>query len=151
MDIKTVPARTIISMSKQVTSSEVGPFCRQAFEMIETAILNAGLTIQHSPFAIWYELISDTNPGLVEVGWPVSELFDAPHLTFKEQPSQQVAYLRVTLDESESGMPERYGALYEWIGKQGLQPSGPPYENYLAKKQDLSPNDDYIEIQVPVR
>lgn len=151
MDIKTVPARIVISMSQQVTSSEVGPFCRAAFEAMEAAILNAGLSIQHSPFAIWHEPISDTDPGLVEVCWPVTSTFDAPHLTFKEQPAQQVAYLRVALSESESGMPERYEALYEWIGQQGLQPSGPPYENYLAKKPDLAPDEDYIEIQVPVR
>jgi effector-binding domain-containing protein len=151
MDIKTLPARIVISVSNRVTRPEVGPFCRETFAMLETAILNAGLTIKADPFAVWHEPLSDTEPGLVEVGWPVTRRFDAAHLTFKEQPAQQVAWLRVTLSDSESGMPERYGVLYEWISQQGLQPAGPPSENYLAKKPDLKPDDDYIEIQVPVR
>ena len=151
IQIKALPVMTVARLQRRVTAAEIGPFIRHALTTLETAIQAAAVLTSGPPRAIYPEPLDATTPGLVLVEWPVEAAFDPPpEVEIAAVPATEAACTTITLAEA-AHAGTFYDAVYAWITAQNRQPAGPARELYLARKDGLSPDAAYLEIQVPLR
>lgn len=149
--IKSLPAQMVGSLSQQVVIAEIGPFTRRAFRTLEDAIVDAGAKSAGLPMALYYDPMSETEPGLMEIAWPVEQPFDSSEITFKQIPAMRVASVTVSRDQADAGeIPAYYGMVFAWIAQQGYTVAGPGRECHLARRDSITGDQPYMEIQIPV-
>lgn len=151
IELKSIPAQLVASLSQQVVIPEIGPFTRQAFRALEQAITDAGVKMRGAPMAIYYDRMTETERGLMEIAWPIEKSFDASNITFKELPAMKVVSVAVSRDQADAGeIPACYGKTFEWIAQQGYKVAGPNRECHLARRDSITSDQPYIEIQIPI-
>ncbi len=66
----------------------------------------------------------------------------------KQAEPETVAF--VTMRGSYDQIPQGYGALYGWVARHGLQPTGPPHAVYLTPPTDESGREPEWELWSPI-
>ncbi len=124
-----VEAQPILGIRTPAKMSEIGEVLGSLFGEVYAHIKETGQEPAGMPLSIYHAMDGDTID--LECGMPVgSQLKGSGRIKAGNLPAATVA--TVTHQGPYEGLPKTWEALVEWIGSQGLQPAGAPWEVYVT-------------------
>jgi DNA-binding transcriptional MerR regulator len=158
---RTIPQRTIISISRHLHAAETDAFFDDAFARLRAAAPGiAG--IAGCPFVIFYGDVSDDSDGPLELCRPVAAVSADPtradpvsatgDVQHRTEPAHDEAYIRLTLKEANwPQMAPAADALEGWTREHGRQPSGALRQVFIADSRTAGPDAPICDLTVPLR
>ena len=126
---KQVEGQPILGIRTSTTMENIGEVMGPLFGEVFALIQQGGQQPAGMPFARYYSM--DDHTVDLECGMPVaSPIEGAGRVTAGELPAATVA--TVTHVGPYDALPQTWSALTEWMGSQGLQPAGAPWEVYVT-------------------
>ena len=126
---KRVEARPILGIRASTTMDKIGEVMGPLFGEVYAFIQQSGQEPVGMPFARYYSM--DGHTVELECGMPVaSPIEGAGRVTAGELPAATV--VTVTHVGPYDALPRTWSSLTEWMGSQGLQPAGAPWEVYVT-------------------
>ncbi len=126
---KNVEAQPILGIRTSVKMEEIGQVLGSLFGEVYGYIKEKGQEPAGMPHSIYYSMDGDSID--LQCGMPVqSPIERGDRIQAGELPAGTVA--TVTHAGPYEGLPKTWQALVEWIGSQGLQPTGAPWEVYVT-------------------
>ena len=126
---KQMDAQPILSIRTTATMDKIGEVMGPLFGEVYGCIQQSGQEPAGMPFAIYHSM----DGGMVdlECGMPVAAAMDSVgRVQAGELPAGTVA--TVTHMGPYDALRQTWAALMEWMGSQGLQPAGAPWEVYVT-------------------
>jgi DNA-binding transcriptional MerR regulator len=157
--VRTMPARTILSISRHLHMSETDAFFDDAFARLRAA--GPGLTgIEGCPFLVFYGEVSEDSDGPLELCRPLASgagvgtgpgtaLADAELRTEAEH---EEAYIRLAMKDL--GWPAvlpAVDALEAWVRQQGRVAAGALRQVLWADQRIAAPADQVCDLSVPLK
>lgn len=129
------PAQPILSLTGDVPREEVPAFLQQAYPRLFAALQQAGASPTGPPLARYRV---DETTFHVTAGVPCAGVTTVPAgVEAGELPGGEIAS---TIHRgSYETLPEAFHAVIEWIGTNGYQIAGDPWESYLDEPQVSQP------------
>ena len=128
-ETKQIDAQPIVGIRTTTTMDKIGEVMGPLFGEVYGYIQQSGQEPAGMPFAIYYSMDGDTID--LECGMPVaSSMESVGNIQAGELPAGTVA--TVTHMGRYDALPQTWSALTEWMGSQGLQPAGAPWEVYVT-------------------
>ncbi len=126
---KQVEGRPFVGIRTSTTTDKIGEVMGPLFGEVYAFIQQSGRQPAGMPFALYHSM--DDNTVELECGMPVaSPVEGAGRVKAGELPAGTVA--TVTHTGPYDALPQTWSSLAEWIGSQGLQPAGAPWEVYVT-------------------
>ena len=126
---KNVEAQPILGIRTSLKMEEIGQVLGSLFGEVYGYIKEKGQEPAGMPLSIYYSMDGDSID--LQCGMPVqSPIEGGDRIQAGELPAGTVA--TVTHAGPYDGLPKTWQALVEWIGSQGLQPMGAPWEVYVT-------------------
>jgi effector-binding domain-containing protein len=138
----------IVSIRDRRRQADIPGFLGEAFGELFGRLELLGVKPAGHPFVIYHEFGAD---GIdAEVCVPVAgSVAAAGRIQARLLPAMSVANTMLVGRYEDLGAA--YGALTEWVLRNGLEPAGPVQERYLNGPGDLVPPSEYrTEVEVPV-
>ena len=139
--IRDVPARTLLTVTENLTAEQIGAFAGPLFGRFWT-------TASDRPFLRYHADLANDTESPVEFCCPVTKTTTHPGLTRKTEPAGREAYLGVTKSEVATSLAVEQ--LRSWFTATGTEPAGPPRQVFLANPDDAAPDDIVFELAIPV-
>ena len=128
-ETKQVEAQPILTIRAAVKMDKIGEVMGPLFGEVYGHIQQCGQEPAGMPFARYHSMGGDAVD--FECGMPVaSPLEGMGRVMAGELPAGTVA--TVTHAGPYDALPQTWSALMEWIGSEGLQPAGAPWEVYVT-------------------
>ena len=126
---KNVEAQPILGIRTSLKMEEIGQVLGSLFGKVYGYIKEKGQEPAGMPHSIYYSIDGDTID--LQCGMPVqSPIGGGERIQAGELPAGTVA--TATHAGPYEGLPKTWQALVEWIGSQGFQPAGAPWEVYVT-------------------
>jgi DNA-binding transcriptional MerR regulator len=160
---RTIPARTLVGVTRHVHAHEAGPFFSDAFARLRAA--GPGLEgIAGCPFVVYYGEVSDDSDGPVELCRPVAagpvgpaDSADSagpaePDLQARTEPAHEEVFIRVVMrDMGWPALAPAADALEAWIGQHRRAPAGALRQVLIADQRTAAPDTPVCDLSVPLR
>ena len=150
---RTVPARTVLSISRHLHASETDAFFGDAFARLRAA--GPGLPgIEGCPFLIFYGEVSEDSDGPLELCRPVARHPEqaAEGVQVREEPAHTEAYIRVAMkDMGWPALLPAVDALEAWAQQQGRAAAGPLRQVMFADQRTAAPGTLVCDLTVPLK
>jgi DNA-binding transcriptional MerR regulator len=152
---RTMPERTVISISRYLHAAETDAFFDDAFARLRAAA--PGLAgIAGCPFVIFYGEVSEDSDGPMELCRPVADKTSPvsadADVQLRIEPAHDEAYIRLTLREASWPlMAPAADALERWTREHGRPPSGPLRQVFIADARTASPDAPVCDLTVPLK
>ena len=128
-ETKQVEAKPIVGIRTTTTMEKITEVMGPLFGEVHGYMQQSGREPAGMPFTIYYAM--DGNTLDLECGMPVASPMDGGgRVKAGELPEGKVA--TVTHMGPYDELPQTWAALMEWMGAQGLQPAGAPWEVYVT-------------------
>ena len=128
-ETRQIDAQPILGIRATVTMEKIGEVMGPLFGEVYGYIQQSGQEPAGMPFSIYYSMDSDTID--LECGMPVTSPMEGEgRVKAGELPGGTVA--TVTHMGPYEALRQTWAALTEWMGAQGLQPAGAPWEVYVT-------------------
>ena len=128
-ETKHVEAKPIVGIRTTTTMEKITEVMGPLFGEVHGHMQQSGREPAGMPFTIYHAM--DGNTLDLECGMPVASPMDgAGRVKAGELPAGKVA--TVTHMGPYDELPQAWAALMEWMGAQGLQPAGAPWEVYVT-------------------
>ena len=126
---KQVEARPVLSIRATTSVDKLSELMGSLFGEVYGYIQQCGQAPAGMPLSIYHAMDGDTID--LECGMPVASAMEGTgRVKAGELPAGTVA--TVTHMGPYDDLPQTWSALTEWIGSQGLQPAGAPWEVYVT-------------------
>ena len=126
---KQVESQPVLGIRTSAKMSELGEVLGSLFGEVYGHITGNGQVPAGMPFSRYHSMEGESVD--LECGIPVTAQMEGKgRISSGELPGGTVA--TVTLMGPYEGLPQAWSALVEWIGSEGLQPAGPPWEVYVT-------------------
>ena len=127
---KQVEGRPFLGVRTSTTMDKIGEVMGPLFGEVYAFIQQSGQQPDGMPFALYHSM--DDNTVELECGMPVASptLREQAVSRPGELPAGTVA--TVTHVGPYDALPQTWSSLLEWMGSQGLQPAGAPWEVYVT-------------------
>ena len=126
---KQIEAQPILSIRTTATMTKIGEVMGPLFGEVYGCIKQSGREPTGMPFAVYHSMDGDAID--LECGMPVaSPMEGVGRVQAGELPAGTVA--TVTHMGPYDSLRQTWAALTEWMGSQGLQPAGAPWEVYVT-------------------
>ena len=148
-ETKQVEGQHILTIRATTTADKLPELLGEHFGEVYAHILQHGQQPSGMPFSRYFAM-EDTTVDF-ECGMPVAEPMEgAGRVLAGELPACTVA--TVTHLGPYDDLPQSWGALFEWIGSQGLEIAGAPWEVYVTDPGAEPDQSKWrTDIHVPVR
>ena len=152
--IREVPARTLLTVSRNLTAPEIGAFAGPLFGLFGGPTIPRPTGITGRPFLRYHGEITQDSDGTVEFCCPVekSAVDDVtgryPEMTAISEPAGREAYVAVTKAEMLTSLA--FEKLRGWFADSGREPVGHPKQIFLGDPDAAAPEDTVYELAVPV-
>jgi DNA-binding transcriptional MerR regulator len=152
---RTMPERTIISISRHLHAADTDAFFDDAFGRLRA--LAPGLTgIAGCPFVIFYGEVSDDSDGPMQLCRPVDDRSNPASadadIQRRVEPGHDEAYIRLTLKEMTwPQMAPAVDALESWTREHGRQPCGSLRQVFIADGRTAGPDTPFCDLTVPLK
>ena len=124
-----IEARPILAIRTSSTMDKLEEIMGSLFGEVYGYIQQRGQQPAGMPFSRYHSMDGDTVD--LECGMPVASAIEGEgRVQAGELPAGTVA--TVTHMGAYDNLPQTWSALTEWIGSQGLQPAGAPWEIYVT-------------------
>ena len=128
-ETKQIEAQHIVGIRTTATMNKIGEVMGPMFGEVYGHIQQSGQAPAGMPFAIYHSMYGNTVD--LECGMPVaSPIPGTDRIRAGELPAGTVA--TVIHMGPYDALPQTWSALTEWMGSQGLQPAGAPWEVYVT-------------------
>jgi DNA-binding transcriptional MerR regulator len=148
---RTIPERTLVSVTRHVHANQAGPFFSEAFARLRAA--GPGIEgIAGCPFVVYYGEVSDDSDGPVELCRPVAGDPADPDLQARTEPSHEEVFIRVAMKHM--GWPAlapASDALEAWIRDGRKAPAGALRQVLIADQRTAEPDTPVCDLSVPLR
>ena len=125
-----IEAQPFLGIRTTATMHKIGEVMGPMFGEVYRHIQQSGQAPAGMPFAIYHSM--DGNTVDLECGMPVaSPMAGTDRIRASELPAGTVA--TVTHMGPYEELAQTWSALTEWMGSQGLQPAGAPWEVYVTE------------------
>jgi DNA-binding transcriptional MerR regulator len=155
IQVRSIPERTVASMSRHVDRAAVDGFVAEAFKRLH----GAGDWIEGiagAPYLVFYGEVSADSDGPVEVCRPIASLRgrDGAVTEFecRVEPQHDEVYVRLALKDL--GWPAVLpvcDALERWVRENGRDPMGALREVFIADVRKAAPDALVCDLAVPLR
>ena len=126
---KQVEGRPFVAVRTSTTMDKIGEVMGPLFGEVYAHIQQSGQQPAGMPFAMYHAMDNDTVD--LECGMPVASPDEgAGRVKAGELPAGTVA--TVIHVGPYDALPQTWSSLLEWMGSQGLQPAGAPWEVYVT-------------------
>jgi DNA-binding transcriptional MerR regulator len=155
IEIRRMPERKLLTMSRHVTVETSGAFFNDAFSRLRAA--GQGMKgIEGVPFLVYYGEVSEDSDGPIELCRPVlAESGDAminSGIQVRVELAHDEAYIRLSLkDVSWPAMLPACDALADWVSEHQRQPAGAIRQLLIADYRTASPDTPSCDLAVPLR
>ncbi len=155
IEIRRMPERKLLTMSRHVTLETTDAFFNDAFSRLRAA--GQGMKgIEGVPFLVYYGEVSEDSDGPIELCRPVmTESDDAminSGIQLRVEPAHDEAYIRLPLkDMSWPAMLPACDALANWVSEHRRQPAGALRQLLIADQRTASPETPACDLSVPLR
>jgi DNA-binding transcriptional MerR regulator len=155
IQIRALPERKLLSISRHVLPSETDAFFRDAFSQLRSAAPGLAGTAG-IPFLIFYGEVSEDSDGPIELCRPVATPTTAatagPGVQLRVEPAHDEAYIRLALkDMGWPAMLPAVDALEAWIGEHRRQPAGALRQVLIADQRSAAPDTLVCDLTVPLK
>lgn len=154
---RSVPERTVASISRHVTLPETGAFFGDAFARLR-AVAPGIEGIAGLPYLVFYGEVSEDSDGPLELCRPVARpaLGDVPpaggDIQLRVEAAHDEAYIRLT--EAEMSWPALLplaDELERWARDHGVKPGGPLRQVLLADRRTARADTPVCDLSLPLR
>jgi DNA-binding transcriptional MerR regulator len=154
---RSLPERTLLSISRHLHASETGAFFNDAFTKLRSA--GPGVEgIAGCPFLIFYGEVSDDSDGPLELCRPVNASISSSStaatqdLQLRIEPAHEEAFIRLAMkDMGWPAMLPAVDALQAWISAQRREPAGALRQVLIADQRTAAPDTLVCDLSVPLR
>jgi DNA-binding transcriptional MerR regulator len=148
---RTVPARTLVAVTRHVHANEAGAFFSDAFSRLRAA--GPGIEgIAGCPFVVYYGEVSDDSDGPVELCRPVAADPADPDLQARTEPLHEEAFIRVAMrDMGWPALAPAADALEAWMREHRRAPAGALRQVLIADQRTAGPDTPVCDLSVPLR
>jgi DNA-binding transcriptional MerR regulator len=160
---RTMPARTVLSISRHLHASETGAFFGDAFARLRAA--GPGLPgIEGCPYLIFYGEVSEDSDGPLELCRPLASGAgrgsgpgsgagpDLPDAELRTEPAHDEAYIRLAMkDLGWPALLPAADALEAWTREQGRAVAGPLRQVLFGDQRTAAPGDLVCDLTVPLK
>ena len=156
-----LPGQVVIAEKRHTLADELPTWIGASLDRLTAAARDCG-GVPAAPFVVYYSEVSMESDGPAESCVPVADeaaaraWADGPGRTrgtaVRVEPAQRFAYTRVT--KAQVAHPQilaAFEAVEEWIGRAGLEQTGPCREIYFADWHAAGPDDPVCDVAFPVR
>ncbi len=157
VELRTIPERTVLSITRHVTTATTDAFFDDAFRRLRAAGTGVG-GIGGAPFLVFYGEVSDDNDGPIELCRPVlSEgLPDSPavgsDIQTRTEPAHDEAYVRLSLGEMRwPAMLPFLDVVERWARDHGRLPRAPFRQVLIADQRSADPTTLVCDLSLPLR
>jgi DNA-binding transcriptional MerR regulator len=157
IQIRSIPGRTLLTISRHLHSNQTSAFFDDAFTRLRSA--GPGLAgIAGCPFLIFYGEVSDDSDGPMELCRPVAAS-TAPDsaramadIQLRTEPAHDEAFIRLAMkDMGWPTMLPAVDALEAWMREQRRSPAGPPRQVLIADQRTAAPDTLVCDLSVPLK
>jgi len=156
VQVRTLPARTVVSVRRHVDRGAVDGFVVEAFARLSaTGPWLEG--IAGAPYLVFYGEVSEDSDGPVEVCRPVAAACDAmdtvgPEVQCRLEAVHDEAYVRLALrDLGWPAVLPVIDALDRWVRENGREPAGDLREVFIADPRTAAPETLVCDLTMPLR
>jgi DNA-binding transcriptional MerR regulator len=153
VQVRDVPARTLLSRKQNVTSGELQEFATELVIRIGGACVPSLPGIDGAPFLVYHGEVDDDSDGPVEWCRPVPADQGAAiaagfgDLELRTEAAHRLAYVRLTKSQTgPAGGLRAFRSLQQWAAAHGVEPAGPPRQVFLADPRTAAGGDPVCEI-----
>jgi DNA-binding transcriptional MerR regulator len=157
IEVRRMPARHLLTISRHVTIDRSDAFFHEAFARLRAA--GPGLEgVAGVPFLVFYGEVSEDSDGPMELCRPLA-LESGPDtvegvgdLQLRLEAEHDEAYIRLAAkDMSWPAMLPAYDALQNWVSERHRQPAGTVRQLLIADQRTASPTTLVCDLSVPLR
>ena len=154
---RTIPERTLFSISRHLHANETGAFFGDAFARLRSA--GPGLQgVAGCPFLVFYGEVSDDSDGPIELCRPVAADGTADPATVtadvqrRVEPAHDEAFIRIAMkDMGWPALAPAVDALEAWVREQRREPAGALRQVLIADQRTAAPDTPVCDLSVPLR
>jgi len=150
---RSIPPRTIVSISRHLHAAETDAFFADAFARLRSAA--PGLEgIAGAPYLVFYGEVSDDSDGPLELCRPVASHPDqtAEDVQVREEPAHTEAYIRVAMkDMGWPALAPAVDALEAWVRGQQREPAGALRQVLIADQRTAAPDTPVCDLSIPLK
>ena len=152
---RTIPARTVLSISRHLHASETDAFFGDAFARLRAA--GPGLPgIEGCPFLIFYGEVNEDSDGPLELCRPLAGTADPAgiesDLQVRVEPAHEEAFIRVAMkDMGWPALAPAADALETWLAEQKRSPAGALRQVLIADQRTATPDTMVCDLSIPLR
>lgn len=149
VNIKTIPAQPILSMTHRIKVENISPQIRESLQQLYQLAEAQSIPVTGAPFGIYHGPINHDDDGPIEVCLPVQYLPDSTatpttpttsttaDATSRELPGGKGATVMLKDDQCQfPALLAGYDALIDWIRQNHYEPTQPPREIWHSQKTD---------------
>lgn len=144
VQIKTIAAQPIISITRRVTIEQLDEHIRGSLRRLRALAEQHGATVSGDPFGIYHGGVNHDDDGPMEVCLPLSQPGpSANDVAARELPGGTAASVLLHGEQCEfPGVLHGYDAAYDWIRQNGYATTEPPREIWHNQYQ----SDEELEV-----
>jgi DNA-binding transcriptional MerR regulator len=154
---RTIPQRTLISISRHLHANETGAFFGDAFARLRSA--GPGMEgIAGCPFLVFYGEVSDDSDGPIELSRPVAAggTTDSATVTAdlqrRVEPAHDEVFIRIAKkDLSWPALAPAVDALEAWMRERRREPAGALRQVLIADQRTATPDTPVCDLSIPLR
>jgi DNA-binding transcriptional MerR regulator len=158
---RTMPGRTLVSVTRHLHLAETGEFFAAAFARLRSA--GPGVAgIAGCPFVVYYGEVSADSDGPLELCRPVATAAGpddgaaapapADGWSTRTETAHEEVFIRLPArDLNWPGLAPALDALEAWLRDNGRHPAAPPRQVLLADLRTAAPDTPAVDLSVPLR
>jgi DNA-binding transcriptional MerR regulator len=154
---RTIPQRTLLSISRHLHANETAAFFGDAFARLRSAA--PGMEgIAGCPFLVFYGEVSDDSDGPMELCRPVASdgtadsAAVAADVQRRVEPAHDEAFIRIAMkDMGWPALAPAADALEAWVRERRREPAGVLRQVLIADQRTATPDTLVCDLSVPLR
>jgi DNA-binding transcriptional MerR regulator len=154
---RTIPQRTLLSISRHLHANETDAFFGDAFARLRSAA--PGMEgIAGCPFLVFYGEVSDDSDGPMELCRPVASdgtadpAAVAADVQRRVEPAHDEAFIRIAMkDMGWPALAPAVDALEAWVRERRREPAGALRQVLIADQRTATPDTQVCDLSVPLR
>jgi len=154
---RTIPERTLVSISRHLRAGEADAFLAEAFARLRSA--GPGVEgIAGCPFLVFYGEVSDDSDGPVELCRPVAagsavdQAAAMAGVQLRVEPAHDEVFIRLAMkDMGWPALAPAVDALEAWSRDQRREPAGALRQVLIADQRTAAPATPVCDLSIPLR
>jgi DNA-binding transcriptional MerR regulator len=154
---RTIPARSLLSISRHLHAAETDSFFAEAFTRLRSAAPGVE-GIAGCPFLVFYGEVSDDSDGPIELCRPVATLSAedcgpaTEGLQLRVEPAHDEVFIRLPMkDMGWPAMAPAVDALEAWMRERRREPAGALRQVLIADQRAAAPDTPVCDLSVPLQ